>query len=65
MDRWHYPVKRCRLQDPEDHAYTRGLTPIERMLRVWPLTLIENKRAAGRPKDLADLHELENEERDE
>lgn len=27
--------------------------------------LIENKRAAGRPKDLADIHELENEERDE
>ncbi len=27
--------------------------------------LIENKRAAGRPKDLADIHDLEREERDE
>ena len=27
--------------------------------------LIENKRAAGRPKDLADIHELEREQRDE
>jgi hypothetical protein len=27
--------------------------------------LIENKRAAGRPKDLADVHELEQQDRDE
>ncbi len=39
VDRSHYPVKRCRLQDPEDHAFVRGLTPVERMLMVWPLTL--------------------------
>ncbi len=39
MDRSHYPVKRCHLQDPEDHAYIRGLTPVERVLMVWPLTL--------------------------
>ncbi len=39
VDRRHYPVRRRRLQDPEDYSALDALTPSARMAMVWPLTL--------------------------
>lgn len=51
MDRSHYPVQRHRLQDAEDNAYIRSLTPTQRILMVWPLTLQAWEFAHGTSKE--------------
>lgn len=39
MDRSHFPTRKLRLQDPDDGADMRQLSPGDRLLLVWPLTL--------------------------
>lgn len=39
MNRRNYPTRRKRLNEPDDDAYLRGLSPGERIELVWPLTL--------------------------
>jgi hypothetical protein len=39
VDRSQYPVHKTVLHAAEDDSYVRSLTPGERMMMVWPLTL--------------------------